>query len=395
MKLLARDEPPADFLQAVSSIIKMGRNVLLVGNTDQFGPKLLNQSLALQYAINTAYRLSSKLQVEPARFQCVSSGEDPAGGEAGIAVFSAELKPAPKPGVPASVMVLEPAADGELTSDFAAIWESDAKTVFWGREEGAVTSLWKVVTSGTPFQMPYPAKSARLALGVEFGDDQGLCEIGWKEAPVDKRLTLTVESLESGWARVSGKTPHGATNITVWAGGIPYPVAPEGLRFDANIAKFGNEMEVYAQANDSRGRLIVGPTLRMPPAEQGDPKVIAVLTWEGENTDLDLHCWKGDLHTQPQDPDPSMSERAAPGVRLLFDGDGRSRASALSARDDKDLEVVVRVFSDLGGGARAMLFIVTDPGDPIMRRGRIIGPRELSGDSIWSRWAALNLRGKK
>lgn len=385
----------ADFDKAALALAKEGRDLLLVGHTDAFGPKLLNQWLGLQYAVTSAYALSARLDIDLSRITCATMGESVELGVSGVSLYSQEPKPPEKTEPPTMVTVLSPTPGGEVGPEFQALWENDAKTVYWGREEDDSTMLWRIVTPKTPFSMPYPALAGRIALGADFGDDQGVGEAGWPMVKSDPAMTLTVQSLETGWAVVTGKLPAGSRDAYVWAGGIPYPITAEGGRFYAPVANFGVGMLVYAQAVDSRGRVAISPVLTLPENPEGDPKVIAVLTWEGDKVDLDLHGWRGAGHTQPQDPDPTMSGSAAKGVRLLFDGDGRSRASALIANDEKDLEVEVRAFSDLGGGAKATLFVVTDPGDRIMRRGRIIGPREIQGEYMWSRWCALNMRGGK
>lgn len=395
LRSLSLPNLPPQILETVGGLALSGRDILIVGHTDVFGPRLLNQSLALQYASITAYRLSEKLNIDLSRFHCGTAGELPEKGESGVSVYAADPKPPGEVEPPSTVAVLSPSPGGETAPEFIALWENDAKTVYWGREDSGKISLWRLSTPSTPFSMPYPARTAKIALGAEFGDDQGVGENAWPVPQPEPTMTLGIQSLETGWAVITGKVGPGSRDVYVWAGGIPYPAPLEGGRFSVAVVRYGQETPVYAQAVDAKGRVVAGPLLKLPPNPEGDPKVLAVLTWQGEDTDLDLHGWRGEGHTQPQDPDPAMSGTAARGVRLLFDGDGRSRASAIWADDDRDLEIEVRAFSDLGGGAKAMLYVVTDVGDPIMRRGRIIGPRNIEGDYMWSRWGAFSLRGKK
>lgn len=374
---------------------RKGNEILVVGRTDSYGPRKLNEMIGLGHAASLTYLLAEKLGVDVSRFQCASEGEKPDMTEVGFSFYAAEPRPVPPVPPPSRVMVVSPEPGGLLSDEFRAIWENDAKAVLWGREEGHGSMFWRIRTPTVPFKMPYPALTGGMAVGAEFGDENGVGEGTWKTVIPDSRLTVSLEFLEPGWARLSGRVPPGSRNVVVWSGGIPYPVNADGGRFDVAVARYSGDLDTYVQAADPRGRVMASAPMRLPPDADGDPAAVAVLIWEGEDVDLDLHAWKSYGHTQPQDPDPLLSASAVPGARLLFDGDGRSRASALRIEDAKDVEIEVRLFSEFGKGAVATLYVVTDPGDPIMRRGMIIGPRELNGVPKWSRWSALSFREGK
>lgn len=90
-KALNRDIMPQPLIDAADKILKDGGSVLIVGHTDAVGPKALNHSLGLQYAVNTAHRLVAELGAEAWRFGCISLGEQEGKKESGIEVFALSL----------------------------------------------------------------------------------------------------------------------------------------------------------------------------------------------------------------------------------------------------------------------------------------------------------------
>lgn len=78
---------------------------------------------------------------------------------------------------------------------------------------------------------------------------------------------------------------------------------------------------------------------------------------------------------------------------MLFDGDGSRPASALFARGVEAIDLEAHCYSDLGGeGTLSWLYLVEHPGDALRQRGRILGPRRLSGRPAEVRWPALSWR---
>ena len=160
------------------------------------------------------------------------------------------------------------------------------------------------------------------------------------------------------------------------------------------MARFPTATDAYVQAINPRGQTVAGPVLSLPGSPEIRPRLLAVLIWEGDRADLDLHGWSKGHHTHPQDPDPALSPEAIPGTRLLFDGSGMRRASALVAESVESIQLVVTCFSDFGGGANAFLYVVTDPGDPVKRTGRLFGPRHLSRKATEERWPVMEWKGE-
>jgi hypothetical protein len=393
-KVLVRETLPSTLVAAVKECLDSGKTILLVGHTDAVGPRVLNRSLGMQYAVDTAHRLAQKLGVGPWRFICASQGEEDGKPEGGVEVF-AWMPAAPVPLEPPNPMrILSPTPGGVTTPVLWAMWDYEVGDIVWGRVEDGVLGMWQIETPEAVLHLPFPARSLNSAIGGVFPDGRFLHEGRWTEPPVDPLLTMSVEALETGWARLAGRLPPEYRSLTVWAGGIPYPAIVEGGKYEVNVARYVEGMPTYAQASDEKGNTVVGPLLRLPAGAEQSPRLIAVLTWQGEGADLDLHGWSDSGHTQPTDPDPRVSRTAARGVRLLFDGDARHPVSALWVDDPKNLEVEVHCFNDFGGGAEAFLYVIENPADPVMRKGRIIGPRKLSMSLLQERWPALSVRGE-
>lgn len=393
-KALVRDALPPPLVAAAKKELDAGGSLLIVGHTDIVGPRLLNRSLSLEYARDVAKRLAAETGDAPWRFQIMGEGEDDYRAEGGVEVFAWKPLPPPERGPVQAVNLLSPTPGDPAGSQLLAMMDSEVKEVVLGRVEEGAAWVWGVENPSAILRMPFPAHALNLAVGGLFPDGRYVSEGEWKAPATIRELTLKVDSLEAGWARLSGRLPAGYESLTIWAGGIPYPVPASGGKFDVQVARFVADMPVYAQAVDPKGVTVVGPLLRLPAPEEGAPRLVAVLVWDGEGVDLDLHAWRGLGHTQPSDPDPRLSTGVAEGVRLLFDGDDRGRASALWADDGtQDLEIEVRCFSDLGKGAEATLYLIEYPADPLLRQGRIFGPRRLSMRPLEERWPALHLKG--
>lgn len=392
-KQALKDQLTPRILETVRTIVQTGRDVLVVGHTDGFGPKQLNRSLGLQYAVIAANRLARELKIDLSRFHCVSRGEDPTAGEPGIAIYAvgaAQYQPA---AAGKALMLLSPATGRELAPNLWTLWEADASNAYWGVEDSTGAFLWKLPTTVPTLNVPYPAQAEKMAVGVEYPEGPALAEWTGRERKPDPLLTLNLESLEQGHAHLMGKAPPGVRKLHVWAGGIPYPVSVGGSRFYATVVRFGQDTKAYAQGVDAKGRVIFGPPLALPPNAEGDPAMIAVLTWEGEEAEVDFSGWRGSSHTSVTDPDPAISRVAAPGVKLLFAGGASERATALWIDDVASLELEARLSGE--GSAKAIAYVLTDPGDPVLRRGMILGPRILTNEPRAQRWVVLNLRDAK
>jgi hypothetical protein len=389
-KALARDVLPKPLVKVVEDILNDGKNVIIVGHADPVGPRLLNQALGLQYALGTAHRLVRTLMIESWRISCVSMGERDEKAESGIEIYAGEPPEPETQKPPSAVSILNPPTGGASTHQLWALWDNDASAVYWGIESAGDMITWRIASLTPPIKLPYPARSNASAIGAQYGDGRWVSGGEWKSPPLDPGLLLSVERLESGWALVTGRIPAHYDDIIVWSGGIPYPTATDGEKFEARVVRYGTGLKTYAQAANAKGHAVIGPSIELPRSLQDSPDLLAVLTWSGD-ADLDLHGWKKGRKTSPQDPDPDVSRTAAPGVRLLFDGDSRYRHSALWITGVEDLEIEVELFSDLGSGAKAVLYIIENPGDPVRRQATILGPRRLSDESLQKRWAAFGI----
>jgi hypothetical protein len=218
----------------------------------------------------------------------------------------------------------------------------------------------------------------------------GAAVVAVRPAPAREEagLALAVGEVEDGWARLRPTVPQGFFGVHVWSGGVPYPVALRaGGAAEVKVALLPGENRAYLQAVDARGRVAVGPEVALSPPGGEPPSRLTVLVWEGDGVDLDLHAWAGPARTHPQDPDAAFSSRAAPGTRLLFDGDAVGRASALASWSQDEEELEVWCYSDLSGaGARAWVYRIDRPDDRLELRRTVHGPRRMSSKPLEARW---------
>lgn len=385
---------PSELAARVRQAAAEGRSVLLVGRTDAFGPRALNRSLGLQYAVQAARGASAALGLDLSVFSCASVGEEGL-PEPGVEVFSWEAPPVRAVGS-GRVTILEPAGNSASGGRFWSFWELGGAPVLWGAASAQGALVWELNRFASPVSLPLSAAATQAALGVWY--PPGEAETASVEHPAlraEPSLRLRFEPLESWAVRLTGSVPAGYGDPTVWVCGIPYPAA-QGAdgHFTVDAALLGRNNRAFLQAVDPYGRAAFGPWVDLPDGEGTQPDALAVLVWEGKDTDLDLAAWSGTRRTDPQDPDGAFSPRAVPGVRLLFDGDGSRPASALYLRGGADLELEVNCYSDLGGtGSVAWLYVVFHPGDPLRQRGKVLGPRQLSGRAVELRWPALTWKG--
>ncbi len=386
---------PAPFREAVRRALEQSGGVLLVGRTDAVGPRELNRALGLEYARAAAFSLAQELAVSPGRFGCASAGET-GGGAAGVVAVP---WPPPELTEPESrpVALLLPAGDGPAR-DLWAVWAAGGRVVFSDAVEGGVKPRvpWQVPAPPGVARLPLSARTSRVA--VAAGD-----RLRWQAAavspvPVDRdhRLSLSVAT-EGAWTvRLTGALPPGYTRPRVWAGGIPYPLQtdPAG-RVDAEVVRTGRPIRAWLEADGPGGRPATGPPVAVGAAQGPRPSVLAVLVWEDGAVDLDLHLWEGSAHTRPGAPDPAFAPGAVPDTRVLLDGDGRIRASAVAVwGDSRTIQLEAWCFSGLGGRrTRAWVYAVAYPGDPVRERRWVYGPRWLSEAPLERRWPVLGFGG--
>jgi len=287
------------------------------------------------------------------------------------------------------VLVLEPAPGLLRGERLWAPWGAGKDEAAWSADGKSAAAPWESVAESPQVRVPLPPRATSLAVGVRGpGQEPAVTALAVDAAVVVPSLALQVEAAEPWWVRLRPTLPPEVREARVWVGEIPYPVVLQrGRPLDVAVALLPGENRAYLEAVDARGQVQVGPEIELPAARGEPPTLVAVVVWEGDGVDLDLHGWIGGRHTYPQDPDPAFSPRAAPGTKLLFDGDADGRASALAAWNAEDLELEVWCYSDLNGrGTRAWLYWLEHPGDPITSRRRVFGPRRLSDASLSLRW---------
>ncbi|PLX42714.1 MAG: hypothetical protein C0608_01225 [Deltaproteobacteria bacterium] len=381
---------PDAFLKAAEEIAGREKSILIIGHTDSSGPKLLNKALGLQYAIFAANRLSKELGIEPWLFYCASSGESPDREDVWVELFPYEPPAPPKEPERTPMIILEPVPEKQEGNRIDALKDMRVDPLIFATNGPEGETLWEASTLEVLAPYFYPAGQGGVAYGGSFKDERYTSQLIWREPKSSKELKVRVESVEKGWARLVAEVPETLTDVVIWAGPIPYPVTVEKGSAEAHVALLPLATETYAQGIDPRGLTVVGEKLPLPPSMDTDKALLAVLIWQGKDVDLDIHGWRGEAHTHPQDPDPDLSDRAAEGVRVLFDGEGRWRSSAIVADKVKDLELVVTAFNDFGSGAECFIYLLYNPGDEFLRYGKILGPRKLVGEG--ARWPAYSAR---
>ncbi|TAL18332.1 hypothetical protein EPN96_02175 [bacterium] len=382
-----QEKLPPQIVSAAQSILASGKSVLLVGHTDSTGPKLLNRSLGLQYAVNMSHRLASALKADAFRFVCASAGESSERKDGWVELFGIVPPPEPAPPPKSAVVVLEPRPEEGAGGTVTLLKDGKVSSLLFASEGAEGITIWRALTDDVLLTYDLPARQDLLVYGGRYREQDFTGKTTFDRFLESEGLGIKIESVESGWARLSGKVPAGLSNVTVLAGPVPYPAGVENGKFEVNVALLPYALPVYVQGVDAKGKIVAGQIVELPASAEEPPDLLAILVWDGEKADLDLHGWISAGHTQPQDSDPEISSTAASGVSLLFDGDGLGRASALSAKNAERLEIEVTCFNDFGGGARALLYVYEKPGDKLKRAGMIIGPREISGEG--SRWLAL------
>ena len=137
---------PAKFLETAREITAKGEGLLIVGHTDSTGPKLLNRSLGLQYAIYTANRLGAILGVEPWKFFCASAGESTEREDVWVEIFPWTLPPEPPPPGKAAAIILEPVPEKQIGNRIHALKDSRVETLILATRGPEGETLWEAPT---------------------------------------------------------------------------------------------------------------------------------------------------------------------------------------------------------------------------------------------------------
>ncbi len=379
---------PGDLREAAVRLLRQAGGLLLVGETDPVGPRKLNEALGLDYARMLAHRLAEELGARARQLACASRGEA-GSGEPGVGVYP-WTPPPPGPGEPTPLAVLEPSRAGAGTG---RLWVARSGSVagVWAGAEGA---LWRVDSALPVWRLPVPAGSLAVAAdvtgGPPYGARQGLRS---REAP---GLRVRVEARGPWTARVRARVPPGYVGAVLWAGGLPYPLAP-GPRGEAEavVALLPGPGSAWVEAVGPDGAVGRGPRARLPEGQGQPPAWLALVIWDGGGVDLDVSARAGRRVTRPAAPDPLYDPSAVPGVRVLFDGDPFRPHSLLAGwGPGRDPELLVTCYSDLdGAGTTAWVLWVERPGDPLEQTVRVVGPRRLSPDPLTARWRPGSLNG--
>ena len=378
---------PSGFLAAARDALARRGGVVLVGRTDPVGPKSLNRSLGFQYSLQTTQALIPELGKEPWRFAYASEGEASPGAP-GVAVYP-WAPPVPAATKKGRIAILEPSPGLPRGVRLLAAMTPGSGPALFGAEGPDGVHVWEVEDPDAPVSLPLPGQSDRVVLAAARGSRGEDLDWSAPSKPIlDPALTLRVEAAESWVARLVGVLPPRCTGGVVWASGIPYPVSPgPGRAANLSVALMPEKNNAYLQVVDPMGRTAVGPLVQLPDGSGDPPEILAVLVWGEGETNLELHGWVGAGHTHSQDPDPQFSPTAAPGARLLFDGDAGGRSSALAYWGGRDISIEARCYSDIGRqGTEAFLFLAERPADPLGRRLRVFGPRRLSEHPLEVRW---------
>ncbi len=372
---------PGDLGEALLRVLRGSGGLLLVGETDPVGPRELNRALGLGYARVLAHRLVGELGVETRRLAWASRGEG-GSGEPGVGVYPWAPARSPPP-EPAPLAVLEPSRAGAGTGRLWVVRSRSAAGV-WAGAEGA---LWRVESPLPVWRLPVPGGSLAVAADVPGCPPYGGGHKLWSLGSPD--LVARVEARGPWTARVRVRVPRGYGKAVLWAGGLPYPLAP-GARGEAEavVALLPRPGTARVEAVGPDGLLGRGPGARLPEGQGEPPAWLALVIWEGGGVDLDVSARAGRRVTGPTAPDPLYDATAVPGVRVLFDGDPfRPHSLVAGWGPAREPGLLVTCYSDLdGAGTTAWVLRVAHPGDPLEQEVRVLGPRRLSAGPLTARW---------
>ncbi len=367
-------DPSPELLERATAALTSGGGLLFVGRTDPVGPRPVNRELGRMWAEALALGTARALGVEPRRFAVASAGE---GAAAEVRVYPWR-PPAEARARPGPVTVLEP---GPGVPHAGRVWALGRPAgAVWAEADGQV---WRYRPAEPLWALPVPVGGGGLAAATADGV--------WTRwvGPAGPRwdaLRVRVEAREDWWATLRVEIPDGVSDPVVWAGGIPYPVAPAATEVPVLLFPFARQARL--EASDAEGRRRGGPEVALPAGQGEPPRWALVLSWEGASVDLDLWVTDGRRRTGPARPDPLFDPEAVAGVRLLFDGGVGGSASAVAGwRDPSGLRAWVTCFSDLGGGgATARAYLLENPGDPLEGTVRFLGVRKTSLRPVQAAW---------
>jgi len=363
--------------------------ILLVGRTDAMGPASLNKSLGLQLAVNAAQELTKELSIEPWRISCASFGEV-AGEEPGILAYPWQPKLLSKTEPSRVLIKLAPPKSKAKGGNVWALWAPDSDDVIVGFERESKSSLWRLMPFENPAFLPFPALSTEIALAAGQGSEE-TAYAGLKPPrfSMDDSLKLNLIREEAWTAYLSAEIPEGYRDVVVWSSGIPYFLdkPSQGGRAEFKTALMTGANSAYIQAVTPQRRIVVGSELTLPDGPTKRPELLAILTWDNKAVDLDLHAWAGKRHTHPGNDDAYISSKAVNNTRLIFDGNGFEKASALVVWDLDGLSIEVRCFGAMGEEAtNAWVHLLSNPGDPEKETHTVLGPRLISERPMEFRW---------
>jgi len=212
-------------------------------------------------------------------------------------------------------------------------------------------------------------------------------------APRDgTRMDVTRERVVTVKAEVSDKT---VTRAVLVVNDVPRIVSVEKGNIDQDTALMPGPNEIYMEVADASGRVGDSRPVSVSAFDSAPKDLVAVLTWDSPDTDMDLHAWDSfGHHTFADSKDPYQCEAAIPYGMLDMDRKGGygPEVFSLEAAEPEVYTFYVNYNPGLGShdGADAYLRLLLYGDEPSRRIVREFGPFRLSKNRI--SWEAAHVK---
>jgi len=212
-------------------------------------------------------------------------------------------------------------------------------------------------------------------------------------APKDgAQMDITRDRVAAVKAEVADKT---VTTAVLVVNDVPRIVSVEKGTISQDTALMSGTNEIYVEAVDRSGRVGESSPVRVNAFDAAPKDLVAVLTWDSPDADMDLHAWDSfGHHTFADSKDPYQCEAAIPGGMLDMDRKGGygPEVFSLGAAEPEVYTFYVSYNAGLGrhDGADAYLRLLLYGDEPSRRIVREFGPVRLTKNRV--SWEAAHVK---